>query len=123
MNATQVLNLSASPKSLECKVVDINGTQYQMKNPDELGMLDLAWIERSQPRITELGQRDDPSAEDSEEFSRLLRRYCKIFLVAGDDVQNSLTDIHRIQILQFLTGKTAQAESVGTRKAARKGHS
>ena len=115
---TKVLQLD---RIYDFDAVNIDGKEYPLRNRDAIALLDYRWIEKKQPRMVELFNLDDPAEEDAEELSTLVERLTRIILDAPDAVQESLSDMQRMDIISFFSRKSKPAKKKrATKKKAKR---
>ena len=111
---TKVLTLD---RIYDHNVVKIEGKEYPLKNAKAIALLEMRWIEKTQPRIIELFNVDHPTSGDAEELSLLVDGVIRVILEAPDDVHRGLSDMERVQIIGFFSQRTEPAKK---KRAAKK---
>lgn len=83
--------------------VRIDGEPFDIRNHDELSLVDYRRVERWGRQLDVLWALDEPTKEQEQQISHLLDLICQKVIDAPAEVHAKLTDIHRMAIAKAFT--------------------
>lgn len=83
--------------------VTIDGVNYDLRNADELSIVELDRMTRQSARFDQLFAQQIRSEEESAEYEAILHGLCNTILEAPDDVRAKLKDGQRADIVVAFT--------------------
>ena len=95
---------------VERRYVKIDGGDYELLSPKELGLIEYHRIGRQVGRVEDLvNKTEDLSEDDNRALHSTLDSLCRLILLAPDEVQKRLGDHHRIGLVFAFSGLLATA--------------
>lgn len=101
---------------IERPTIDIDGTKYEMRHPDELSLVDSHRFSRWAQRFEELAKQDEPGAELDEIADRIARA---ALIAVPEEVLARLTGQHKAAVAEVFTAlllrsRMSVAGAIGT---------
>lgn len=84
----------------ELPSVKINGALHPLRGIGMLAPMELHRLQRMSARYDAIINKADLTPEEEKEIDALPDRMCRTVLMAPDDVHTSLTDWHRMRVIQ-----------------------
>lgn len=89
---------------VERPFIRFGGAEYDVRTPEEFGLLDYQRLKRNGQRLIDLFHREQLTPDEEKELAGMLDRICRDVLIADDDVHARLSDGQRIKIISAFMG-------------------